>query len=189
MVALLKKWLGQTTPQSVHATYIALVARARHPFFYTDMQVPDTLDGRFEMIVLHLFLLQHRLVREGSNADAPTTIFARQLSEAFFDDMDRSVRELGVADTGVSKRIKKMGKAYHGALQHYAAGLADDTALKAALARNLYGTVAEGDVAVLEAMAAFVRTEVARLAEVPTATLIAGDYVWAEPAMAAATRK
>ena len=180
MVALLKKWFGNTTPPSVDNTYVALVARARNPFFYTQMQVPDTLDGRFEMIVLHLFLLQHRLLQETGNPAA--TEFARQLSEAFFDDMDRSVRELGVADTGVSKRIKRMGKAYHGALQSYAAGLSDAVALRAALARNLYGTVPQGDVAVLDAMAAFIHAELATLAAVPVDVLLSGNYAWGEPA-------
>lgn len=180
MVALLKKWFGNTTPPSVDDTYVALVARARNPFFYTQMQVPDTLDGRFEMIVLHLFLLQHRLLQETNNTAA--TEFARQLSEAFFDDMDRSVRELGVADTGVSKRIKRMGKAYHGALQSYAAGLNDPVALRAALARNLYGTIEKGDVVVLDAMAEFIHAELASLAAVPVDTLLSGAYAWGEPA-------
>lgn len=152
------------------------MAQARKPFFYAELAVPDTLDGRFEMIVLHLFLLQHRLLREPTNAE-----FARHLSEAFFDDMDRSIRELGVADTGVGKRIKAMGKAYNGRLQVYEAGLNDADAMRAALARNLYGTLGEGDVAVLDRMRRYMAAQVAALDAAPTDSIVGGHYAWADP--------
>lgn len=181
MISTFKKLFRKPAPAGVDATYIALVAAARNPFFYADLGVPDSIDGRFEMIVLHLFLLQQRLL------DAPEACeFARQLSEAFFDDMDRSVRELGVADTGVSKRIKRMGKAYHGRLLAYRAGLDDAVALRAALARNLYGTVKEGDVALLERMAQYVHAQVEQLQTVPTPTITNGQYSWTNEGLRAA---
>ena len=92
--------------------------------------------------------------------------------------MDRSLRELGIADTGVKYRIKAMGKAYHGRLQAYAAGLDEEKLLLAALARNLYGTVAEGDVTLLKRMGDYLRTMHAQLAEVDTITLVGGNYMW-----------
>jgi cytochrome b pre-mRNA-processing protein 3 len=162
------------TPQA-YAAYIALVKQARNQFFFTTLGVPDTLDGRFEVVVLHMFLLQHRL-RE----DSPD--FARFMSEVFFEEMDASIRELGIGDTGILHRIKKMGKAYHGRLQAYADGLAkDNEVLKAALARNLYGTVEEGDVAQLEAAAQYLRRMHAALAATDTATLTSGHYAWPAP--------
>lgn len=177
MVSALRKLFSKPTPAGIDATYIALVAQARNPFFFAELKVPDTLDGRFEMIVLHLFLLQHRLLQ------APeATEFARALSETFFADMDRSIREMGVADTGVGKRIKAMGKAYHGRLQAYEAGLADPTAMRAALARNLYGTVAEGDVALLDRMADYIMAATSQLAATPTETIRGGVYTWSMPA-------
>lgn len=176
MASLLKKLFTPARPETVDATYIALVAQARKPFFYTEMQVPDTLDGRFEMIVLHLFIVQHRLLRETSQAE-----FARQLSEAFFNDMDRSIRELGVADTGVSKRIKRMGKAYNGRLQVYEAGLQEPEVMRAALSRNLYGTLAEGDVALLDGMRHYVDREIAKLDAAATDIIVGGRYAWEEP--------
>jgi cytochrome b pre-mRNA-processing protein 3 len=179
MASLLKKLLGEPALAGVNPTYITLVAQARNPFFYTHMGVPDTIDGRFEMMVLHLFLLQHRLLGED-------TEFARQLSEAFFADMDRTIREFGVMDTGVGKRVKRMGKAYHGRLQAYEAGLSDAVAMRAALARNLYGTVAEGDIALLDAMADYMTTQVARLTATNAAIILSGDYRWTAPATAAA---
>ena len=177
MASLLRKLFSSTRPAAADATYIALVAQARKPFFYTHMQVPDTLDGRFEMIVLHLFLLQHRLLRETQHAD-----FARALSEAFFDDMDRSVRELGVADSGVSKRIKRMGKAYNGRLQVYESGLQEPDAMRAALARNLYGTLGDGDIALLDGMRHYIDAEISRLDATSANVIVEGGYAWGEPA-------
>lgn len=203
MYGALRRWFIPRPPEQVASTYIALVAAARNPFFYTDLTVPDTLDGRFELIVLHLFLLQHRLVADGAvrSKDGPSEperserggavaggvfaptreaqqSFAQFLSEAFFADMDRSLRELGVADTGVSHRIRKMGKAYHGRLQAYAAGLGDATNLRAALARNLYGTVADGDVNALDRLARYVEKTSAALATTDTATITDARYTW-----------
>lgn len=173
MLRALKKLLPAAPDPAASVTYIALVAQARHPFFYEKLGVPDTLDGRFEMIVLHLFLLQYRL-----RVDAPE--FARSLSEIFIADMDRSLREIGVSDTGVSKRMKVMGRAYHGRLQAYSL-VAERIALEAALARNLYGTVAQGDVAHLKTMADYVETMQTALAEIPALHLTSGAYVWASP--------
>ena len=203
MYGALRKWFIPKPPAEVQATYIALVAAARNPFFYTELAVPDTLDGRFDLIVLHLFLLQHRLIGEVSDlavrspageperserggavtgAERPPRealrSFAQFLSEAFFIDMDHSLRELSVADTGVSHRIKKMGKAYHGRLQAYAAALGDPTHLRAAIARNLYGTVENGDVVVLDRMALFIENSVTALAATDTATVTSGQYGW-----------
>lgn len=176
MVSLLKKWFTPERHPAADATYIALVAQARKPFFYAELNVPDTLDGRFEMIVLHLFLIQHRLLREPQHTE-----FARHLSEAFFTDMDRSLRELGVADTGVSKRIKRMGKAYNGRLQVYEDGLQNPDAMRAALSRNLYGTVHEGDVAQLDAMRQYIDDEVAKLDAATAEIVTSGHYAWEEP--------
>lgn len=199
MLGALRSLFLPKPPAAVEATYIALVAAARNPFFYGELNVPDTLDGRFEMIVLHLFLLEFRLVEGGLTPTAsgspgglrtsPSTTelaanaaFAQFLSEKFFNDMDRSLRELGVADTGVSKRIKKMGKAYHGRLQAYAAAMDDEKALRGALARNLYGTVAEGDVTVLHRMGDYVTRMRAQLAATDTAVITSGDYAWPDAA-------
>ena len=175
MFGALRRWFIPRPPEAVANTYIALVAAARNPFFYSALKVPDTLDGRFELIVLHLFLLQHRLVSEKTSENET---FAQFLSEAFFADMDSSLRELGVADTGVSHRIRKMGKAYHGRLQAYAAGLGDATGLRAALARNLYGTVAQGDVSVLDRLAVYVERTAAALAQTDTAIIRDASYHW-----------
>ena len=179
MYSALKRWFIPRPPEAVAETYIALVAAARNPFFYTALMVPDTLDGRFDLIVLHLFMLQHRLMKDKTPENEQ---FAQFLSEAFFADMDNSLREIGVADTGVSHRIKKMGKAYHGRLQAYAAGLADKTALRGALARNVYGTLAEGDVQTLDRLATYVNDVVDSLADTGVGIILEGKYRWPDVA-------
>jgi cytochrome b pre-mRNA-processing protein 3 len=121
--------------QEAHEAYASLVASARRPFFYTEGGVPDTLDGRFDVIVLHLFLLIHRL-RPETKEGVPE--FLRALQEAFFADMDRSVREMGVSDTGVGKRIKQMAQAFYGRIQAYEQSFADPDSFEQSLRRNLY---------------------------------------------------
>lgn len=118
-----------------HAAYVQLVAQSRKPFFYQAYRVPDTVDGRFDVMALHLFMVIHRLRGEV----APETgEFIRVLSEVFFADMDRSLREMGVGDTGVSHRIKKMAQAFYGRLQVYEQSLLKHDMLTESLKRNLY---------------------------------------------------
>jgi cytochrome b pre-mRNA-processing protein 3 len=116
--------------------HLAIVTQARQPAFYTALGVPDTLDGRFELIALHGFLVMHRL-----KADPAGTELARDLAETIFDDLDASLREMGAGDLGVGRRVKKMGEAFYGRIAAYDAGLADGGDLRDALRRNLYGTV------------------------------------------------
>ncbi len=149
--------------------YIACVSQSRNRFFFDTLGLPDTLDGRFESLVLHLFLLQQRLRQEAPD-------FARQLSEVFLQDMEIALREMGIADSGVMRRMKQMGRAYHGRLQAYAT--TDDEALKGALARNFYGTVAEGSPAHLTIMANYVRAQEAALAATPADTITGTGYAW-----------
>lgn len=154
--------------------YIALLQAARNPFFFESLAVPDTLDGRFELVVLHLSLLQRRL--HGIPGADP---FARDIAEAFLNDMDRALRELGVLNPG--RRIRRMHKGYQGRLQAYHQSMADRERLKAALARNLYGTIPQGDVDLLATVARYVEALAADLSVTPDAVLLAGDYAWPSP--------
>ena len=125
--------------------YEAIVAQARSPELYRDLGVPDTLDGRFEAIVLHLVLVLRRLKR-----DFPEGIdLAEALQEAFFADMDRSLREMGAGDLGVGKRVKRMAEGFMGRLGAYEEALDrvplhGGEALQEVLRRNVVGTLAEG---------------------------------------------
>ncbi len=157
--------------------YLKLVEQARRPEFYRYGGVPDTLDGRFELIALHAFLVLHRL-----KADHPETA---RLSQALFDtmflDMDQSLRELGAGDLGVGRRVKRMAQGLYGRIAAYEAGLRGPEAeLEAALRRNLYGTVVPEPGAV-RAMAGYLRRESNGLAGRDPATLRAGDLTFGTP--------
>ncbi|MBL4645832.1 MAG: ubiquinol-cytochrome C chaperone [Rhizobiales bacterium] len=126
----------QSNEQLIRALYGEIVAQARQATFYRDFGAPDTLDGRFNMIVLHCFILFHRLKNETGGE--------REISQAVFDmfrlDMDRSLREIGVGDTTVPKRMKKMMQVFYGRTQAYdkAADLSEpEAAMADALRRNI----------------------------------------------------
>ena len=119
----------------VDALYEQIVAAARQPHFYSQWDVPDTPLGRFEMLSLHMFLFLHRA--RGSKAGLEAV--AQECVEAFFTDIDHSLRELGIGDVSVPKRMKKLARMFYGRAQSYGAALdADDrAAMAAALARNV----------------------------------------------------
>jgi cytochrome b pre-mRNA-processing protein 3 len=126
------KSLFARRPNSAEALYAAIVAAARRPKFYAELSVPDTVDGRFDMIVLHMFLVLRRLKDE-------TPELCQNLTDTFFKDMDRSLREMGVGDLSVGKKVRKMAEAFHGRLNAYAKALGQgDTALAESLERNVY---------------------------------------------------
>jgi cytochrome b pre-mRNA-processing protein 3 len=113
--------------------YEAIVAAARHVRFYEDMGVPDTIDGRFEMIVLHLFLVLNRLKGEGVED------LRQNLTDEFFADMDRSLRELGVSDVAVGKKVRKIAESYYGRVTAYDRALSSGPKiLEEAISRNIY---------------------------------------------------
>ncbi len=116
--------------------YGAIVAQARLPAFYADMGVADTVDGRFEMVVLHTQLVVRRLLA----ASAETAPVGQEVFDLFCSDMDRSLREMGVGDMAVPKRMKKMGEAYYGRAGAYEEPIAgkNRAALAEALRRNVY---------------------------------------------------
>jgi cytochrome b pre-mRNA-processing protein 3 len=138
------------TRKQAQDAYIALTTQARNPVFYREFDVPDTLDGRFELIVLHLWLQLTRWHTHRPDA------LKRALIEAFFQDMDQNLREFGI-DTGMKKRIRAMADGYHGRITAYDAALTDahHGPLRDALRRNVYGTV--NDKPSEEILAQFVR--------------------------------
>ncbi len=120
-----------------YTLYARINEHSRQARFFTEWGIPDTLDGRFEMILLHMFLYLHTLKQHPQD----TTALQRLLIESFFQDMDRSVREIGVSDTGVGKRMKAMANAFYGRIHAFETGLSDDALLDNAIRTNCYGTV------------------------------------------------
>jgi len=118
-----------------NALYAEIVAAARQPFFYSDWDAPDTPLGRFEMLALHMFLFQHRM-RDESGVSRE---IAQILIDEFFAEVEHSLRDLGIGDMGVPKRMKKLARMYYGRTASYADALERDDrpALAAALKRNI----------------------------------------------------
>ena len=121
----------------IDALYGMIVAQARNLEFYRGYGVPDTLDGRLDMILLHLVLVLRQLTK-GHGTLPPA---GQRLFDRFLQDMDANVREMGVGDLTVPKRMQKVGEAYYGRSKVYEVGLADGdpAALEAAVARNVFG--------------------------------------------------
>jgi cytochrome b pre-mRNA-processing protein 3 len=169
----------QHNPAAV-ALYRSIVEQARQPGFYSHHGVPDSLDGRFDMIVLHSFLVMRRLRAIGSKA---ADGLSQDLFDLLFADMDVNLREIGVGDLGVGKRVKKMAQAFYGRVEAYEAGLTatDDGILSDALGRNLYGTTQPALTALI-AMAAYMRATDSHLAGQPEAEIMAGNVEFPMPA-------
>jgi cytochrome b pre-mRNA-processing protein 3 len=163
--------------EAVDRAYCRVVEQARQAVFFIDYRVPDTLDGRFELICLHAFLYLHRLKDDRPQASR----FCQSLFDTMFADFDRSLREMGVGDLSVGPHVKRMSRAFYGRIIAYEAGLAgDDSTLTAALARNVFGTTSVPQSAV-GAMAAYVRDAVGGLRSQPADDLLAGHVSFAAP--------
>jgi cytochrome b pre-mRNA-processing protein 3 len=171
--------LFRTIPvrKAAELAYGRIVEHAREPGFFIDGGVPDTIDGRFELICLHAFLYLHRLKREQPMAAA----LGQRLFDTMFADFDRSLREMGTGDLSVGRQIRRMAESFYGRVAAYESGLAgDDSVLQPALARNLFGT-APPNPALLGAMAGYVRREAARLNEEGAEELLAGRLSFGGP--------
>lgn len=152
------------------ALYTASVRAARDPYFYAELGVPDTMDGRFDMIGLFVFLVIDRLHKESEAGAA----LAQAVFDAMFSDMDFTLREMGVSDMSVGRQVKSMWEALNGRSNAYAAPLAsgDRSGLAQALARNVWRG-AEPDPAA-DALADFALRQHRSLAAQPLAEMLRG---------------
>ena len=178
------------SPSTV-ALYAAIVSEARHTAFYARYGVPDTPTARFDMIILHLALLARRLRAdpafgaplppEGRRRPQSAEARLQDLIDHFVAETDRALREMGVGDVAVPKRMKKLASAWNGRTRAYDAALAagDREALAAALARNVFAGAAEASGAV--ALAAHVVEIADALDRQPLDRLVAGDVEWPDP--------
>jgi cytochrome b pre-mRNA-processing protein 3 len=170
-------WAGRAARRdrlaAARRLYIGLVAMARQPGFYANWGVPDTNDGRLEMIGLHAALVMRRLARAGEAGPA----LAQNLFDVMFADIDRTLRELGVGDLSVGKKVKGIAKSFLGRAAGLEAALEehDRGALASVLARNLYLTGAAPTPERVDALAGHLMALDAALAAFPAARLLAGD--------------
>jgi len=151
------RWLAQTQDdRHAEQLYAAASSHSRSVALFSALGVPDTLDGRFDALCLHVVLLLRRLGRENTPAGAA---LIQGVYDAMFADMDRTLRELGVGDLGVGKRVRQMAEGLMGRVKAYGEALDSDNdqLLGLALRRNLFGTVAAPSEDALRALDAYVR--------------------------------
>jgi cytochrome b pre-mRNA-processing protein 3 len=165
---------GQTVGR---ALYAQVVDQARRPELYRDMGVPDTVEGRFELYTLHLVLLLERL-RAGGGAAAGEA--AQALFDSYLKGLDDALREMGVGDLSVGKKMRRLGEAFYGRGKSYDqafAALPETGPLVALLGRTVYeGADASG----APALAAYVVARREALAQAPLERLLAGEAPWGD---------
>ncbi|WP_275791069.1 ubiquinol-cytochrome C chaperone family protein [Pararhizobium gei] len=160
--------------------YDLLTRAARRPLFYTELEVPDTVMGRFEMLSATL-ILYFRRTRSAGRAGQE---IAQEIIDAFFEDVDHSIRELGIGDVSVPKKMKKLASMFYGRLESYAAALdrQDAGELAAALRRNFHPN-AGGPSPSMQGLATYMLHAEAALAEKAEDVVETGRIELPEPAV------
>ena len=145
-----KEQTGANIKVQARALYAAALEKTREENFYIKGGVPDTFDGRFELLLIHIFLILHRLMDQDKSKNLSQALF-----DVTFKDMDQTLREMGIGDMGVPKHMRRMMKAFNGRMYNYEMALSPErldgiyplemkkTTLREALMRNLYGTLPE----------------------------------------------
>lgn len=118
------------TKKPAYSLYQRLVDQARSPFFYKDLNIEDSIKGRFELICLHAFLVLYRLKNHRK--------LGQSLFDVMFSDIDRSLREIGVGDLSVGKKVKSFAEIFYGRIECYEKGLKNEKELKHFLHSFLY---------------------------------------------------
>lgn len=166
------------TPDTIGILYGMIVAQARLPAFYQIYGVPDTVDGRFELVVLHLFLVLRRL-----DQDDGTRVLGQQLFDLFCRDMDRNLREMGVGDLKVPKEMRRIGEAFYGRAGAYEAAVAEGRIepVRAALSRNIYGRTGREPESAAR-LARYMMEAIAQLSQQDHAVIVQQGVRFPEPA-------
>jgi len=183
---ILARFRRNSQARTIHALYGAIVAQARSVTFYADYRVPDTVEGRFDLIVLHLVLLLNRLGRRAKAARGlgqallGQALIGQELFDAFCDDLDANLREMGVGDLAVPKRMQAFAEAFYGRQAAYLAALdaADHRVFEKALARNIFPA---GNDAGAAQLARYARAAVTSLDAQDDGALIRGEVVFPGP--------
>ena len=167
---------GDRKPEgSASDLYGAIVTQARSPVFYAHLGVPDTVTGRFEMVVLHSVLVIDRLKRAGVAGKAR----GQEVFDAFCRDMDQSLRELGFGDQAVPKRMKRLGEGFYGRAEAYARSFGDRAGIVAAIGRNVFADAPGPSAA--DALAAYAMDATEKLTSIDDGDLLAGRVTFPDP--------
>ena len=162
--------------RSIESLYGKIMAHTRNPAFCTRLKVPDTLDGRFDLLALHVFLVVRRIKDEEGAGE-----LARQLPEKMLAEIDRALREHGISDMGVPRRVKTMGRAFLGRATAYENALnsGDMKKLEDVLRRNLFSDAEPGQDIIGE-FAGYVVATGAHLGELAYDDISAGSISFPE---------
>jgi cytochrome b pre-mRNA-processing protein 3 len=164
---------------TIEAIYGMIVTQAREPVFYRDLGVPDTVNGRFDLLVLHLWMVLRRLKSIEGGAGLSQALFDR-----FCDDMDANLREMGVGDLTVPKRMQAFGEAFYGRTAAYDLALA---AGREPLAQALCKNILNGEeVEKARRLAFYAEAVIATLGGLDEATLRGASWKFPSPAEAGA---
>ncbi len=174
---MLFKFFKNQEADSINRLYLSTVEQARHKYFYQVLAVPDSIDGRFDLIVLHVVVILNRLKDENNQM----ALFAKRFLNYFFLDMDRNLRELGVSDLGVPKKMKKMAEAFYGRQLAYSTPLLNNdlNALTLALDRNIFPD--QNVNSQTKFLARYLFTATHKLAEQSAKNLLLGKVTWPNP--------
>ena len=166
----------QRDPDTISALYGMIVAQARLPCFYRDYAVADTVNGRFDLIVLHLAFVLDRLSREPALRGLGQGVFDR-----FCQDMEHNLREMGISDLKVPQEMARIGEAFYGRQMAYlAAFAAPPPLLTEVLARNIYGG-ASLEPAAAHRLAAYIQVAVGDLRGQDAGRLAIGEIHFVDP--------
>jgi cytochrome b pre-mRNA-processing protein 3 len=170
-------WRRSPQVATIDRLYGTIVAQARRPVFYTDYDVADTVEGRFEMLVLHQALAARRLSGEATLRPLGAALFDR-----FCRDLDHNLREMGVTDLGVPKKMQGFAAAYFGRAHAYEQALNASAAAdcEAAIARNVFGQRTPGPGA--RRLAHYMREAARALDDWAASSLSQGELSFPDPA-------
>jgi cytochrome b pre-mRNA-processing protein 3 len=166
------------TVETGRRLYASAAAQARLPGFYVEAGAPDTPEGRFELYTLHVVLILHRLKGQGPE----TAEVAQAAFDAYLRNLDDALRDMGVGDLSVGKKMRKLGEAFYGRAKSYdlaLAALPDPVPLRALIERTIF---AGGGSGATERIASYVAQTVERLAAQPLADLLQAGPAWPETA-------
>jgi cytochrome b pre-mRNA-processing protein 3 len=174
MQAIRRLFRPRETALAGRRLFSAAAAHARQPGLYRDAGAPDTYEGRFELYTLHVVLVLHRLKGQGPHAAQA----AQALFDAYVRSLDDALREMGVGDLSVGKKMRKLGEAFYGRAKSYDqafAALPDAAPLQALIARTVYAEAAGGDPA---GLAAYALSAMQALHAQPLAAVLEARLAW-----------
>ena len=173
---ILRPFRRSAETRTIASFYGTIVAQARLPVFYAEFGVPDTVQGRFDLIVLHMVLLLRRLATAAEAGPA----LGQRLFDRFCRDLDDNLREMGVGDLAVPKHMRRFAEAFYGRQAAYLGALdaTDQRDFENALARNILAETASGKAARL---ARYARAVIGELDAQQDDALLRGEVAFPRP--------